>query len=87
MVVQVIFGLVAAVPSKYYAHIALTTVALVVLYAFSQGRTTSRERDLHARVVILTVACLVSLLYVEIDRMRVSSREALHHWALHYSPS
>ena len=67
MVVQVIFGLVAAVPTKYYAHVVLTTVALVVLYAFCQGRTTSRERDLHARVVILTVAYLVFLLDIGID--------------------
>ncbi|KZT72400.1 hypothetical protein DAEQUDRAFT_755221 [Daedalea quercina L-15889] len=54
MVVQVFFALATAVPSKYYVRIALSAIALVVLYAFAQGRTTSRERDLHARVIILT---------------------------------
>lgn len=87
MVVQVVFGLVAALPSKYYVHIVLSTLSLVVLYAFSQGRTTSRERDLHARVVILTVACSISFLFIVIDRKHVSSREPSHHWVLQYSLS
>ncbi|KDR85700.1 hypothetical protein GALMADRAFT_234723 [Galerina marginata CBS 339.88] len=41
-------------PTQYILHIAVAAVTLLVLRAFSQGRRTNRERDLHARVVLLT---------------------------------
>ena len=42
-------------PTQYLVHIAIGIVTLLVLRAFSQGRTTNRERDLHARTIMLTV--------------------------------
>ncbi|PPQ73384.1 hypothetical protein CVT26_015487 [Gymnopilus dilepis] len=41
-------------PTQYLVHIAIGIVTLLVLRAFSQGRTTNRERDLHARTILLT---------------------------------
>ncbi|KAJ2917686.1 hypothetical protein MD484_g2694, partial [Candolleomyces efflorescens] len=48
-------------PRSYVPHILLTSLAVVVLHALSQGRKTSRDRDLHARTVILTGAFTSSL--------------------------
>ncbi|PCH35673.1 hypothetical protein WOLCODRAFT_107668 [Wolfiporia cocos MD-104 SS10] len=57
MVLQIAYAAVSAIfPTKYYVHIACASLVLLVAYAFAQGRTTNRERDLHARVVILTGA-------------------------------
>ena len=56
MVLEVIYAVLSsAIPSGYYLPAAIVTVALIVVYAFAQGRTTTRERDLHARVVLVTV--------------------------------
>ncbi|EIN06399.1 hypothetical protein PUNSTDRAFT_89954 [Punctularia strigosozonata HHB-11173 SS5] len=44
----------AVLPSNYYKHAAAVVVGTVVIRAFAQGRTTDRERDLHARTVLLT---------------------------------
>ncbi|KAF9567802.1 hypothetical protein CPC08DRAFT_746670 [Agrocybe pediades] len=41
-------------PTKYAVHIAVSILTILVLRAFSQGRKTNRERDLHARVILLT---------------------------------
>ncbi|KAF8131994.1 hypothetical protein EV363DRAFT_1329596 [Boletus edulis] len=41
-------------PSSYYVHAAVSILAIVVVHAFAQGRTTTRERDMHARVVLVT---------------------------------
>ncbi|KDQ56346.1 hypothetical protein JAAARDRAFT_132798 [Jaapia argillacea MUCL 33604] len=41
-------------PSKYYIHAALSVLVIVVVRAFAQGRSTNRERDLHARVILVT---------------------------------
>ncbi|KAF8910105.1 hypothetical protein CPB84DRAFT_1764622 [Gymnopilus junonius] len=41
-------------PTKYLFHIAAGIITVLVLRAFSQGRTTNRERDLHARTILLT---------------------------------
>ncbi|KAG1855345.1 hypothetical protein DFJ58DRAFT_659921 [Suillus subalutaceus] len=55
MVLKVLAAAVNAVlPSKYYVHAFISILAIVVVRAFSQGRTTNRERDMHARVVLLT---------------------------------
>ena len=43
-------------PTGYYWHTAIGAASLVVTYAFAQGRTTDRERDLHARTVLVTVS-------------------------------
>ncbi|KAH8103493.1 hypothetical protein BXZ70DRAFT_889300 [Cristinia sonorae] len=41
-------------PPEYYTHAAITTIAGIVTYAFAQGRTTNRERNLHARIILVT---------------------------------
>lgn len=43
-------------PSSYYVHAFVSVIAIVVVHAFAQGRTTNRERDMHARVVLVTVS-------------------------------
>ncbi|KAK7691963.1 hypothetical protein QCA50_005368 [Cerrena zonata] len=44
------------IPPHYYPHAAVSSLALLVTFAFAQGRTTNRERDLHARTIIVTGA-------------------------------
>ncbi|CCM03014.1 uncharacterized protein FIBRA_05131 [Fibroporia radiculosa] len=57
MVLQVVYTAATSLfPSKYYLHIAVSAGVLLVTYAFAQGRTTNRERDLHARVIMITGA-------------------------------
>ncbi|KAG5644298.1 hypothetical protein DXG03_008716 [Asterophora parasitica] len=41
-------------PTQYAVHIVLAIVTVLVLRAFSQGRRTNRERDLHARKILIT---------------------------------
>ncbi|KAG7448722.1 uncharacterized protein BT62DRAFT_946346 [Guyanagaster necrorhizus] len=41
-------------PKNYVQHIATAAASLVLVHAFSQGRTTNRDRDLHARTVLVT---------------------------------
>ncbi|KAF5317341.1 hypothetical protein D9611_003557 [Ephemerocybe angulata] len=48
-------------PHAYIPHIVIGIVAVVVLHALTQGRRTSRDRDLHARTVLLTGAFSSSL--------------------------
>ena len=52
-IAEVVFN--ALLPRQYWVHIALTVVVLAIVRAFAQGRRTSRERDLHARVILVTV--------------------------------
>ncbi|KIM76579.1 hypothetical protein PILCRDRAFT_826151 [Piloderma croceum F 1598] len=47
-------ALTAILPSKYYVHAILTLITVLVVRAFSQGRSTNRERDLHGRVILVT---------------------------------
>ncbi|RPD55773.1 hypothetical protein L226DRAFT_447130, partial [Lentinus tigrinus ALCF2SS1-7] len=55
MVLQVVYTAITAVlPLKYWPHAAVAAAVLFVIYAYAQGPPTNRERDLHARVVILT---------------------------------
>ena len=64
MVLKILSATVNTVlPSKYYKHAAALVIATTVIRAFAQGRTTDRERDLHARVILLTVS---SLLYLDV---------------------
>jgi hypothetical protein len=52
-------ALTAILPSKYYVHAVLTLITVLIIRAFSQGRSTSRERDLHGRVILVTVRNLL----------------------------
>lgn len=55
MVLKVLAAAVNAVlPSKYYVHALISILVIVVVRAFARGRTTNRERDMHARVILLT---------------------------------
>ncbi|TBU26758.1 hypothetical protein BD311DRAFT_725556 [Dichomitus squalens] len=55
MVLQVLYTAVTAVlPVRYWPHAAVAAAVVVVIYAYAQGRSTTRERDLHARVILLT---------------------------------
>lgn len=47
--------LYSAIPPKYYVYILLAVLTLAVIHAYAQGRRTDRERDLHARVILVTV--------------------------------
>ena len=51
-----------AVPSSAYFPTAVVILLLTIIRAYTQGRRTNRDRDLHARTVILTVS-LFSLCY------------------------
>jgi hypothetical protein len=42
-------------PYQYAYHILIGLISIKVLRAFSQGRTTNRERDLHDRTFLVTV--------------------------------
>ena len=56
MVLQAAYPLVSnVIPSGYVWHIAGSLAVAVVTHAFAQGRTTNRERDLHARTILVTV--------------------------------
>ncbi|KAI0645008.1 hypothetical protein C8Q79DRAFT_893085, partial [Trametes meyenii] len=55
MVLQFVYTAVSTViPPKYWPHAIVGATVLVVLYAYAQGRQTTRERDLHGRIVLLT---------------------------------
>ncbi|KIJ66152.1 hypothetical protein HYDPIDRAFT_27339 [Hydnomerulius pinastri MD-312] len=57
MVLKVLGAVVnTLLPSKYYVHAVVSILAIVVVHTFAQGRTTNRERDMHARVVLVTGA-------------------------------
>ena len=45
-----------ALPPSYWLRLSLTVVGIVILRTLSQGRKTTRERNLHARVILVTVA-------------------------------
>lgn len=67
-------------PSGYFVHIIVSIVAILVVHAFAQGRTTTRERDLHSRVILVTVSyVLVCVLYPRLNDR--SHREDSHLWA------
>ena len=56
MVLKVAEALVSTYfPAQYIFHIGIVFVIILVLRAFLQGRRTNRERDLRARVVLITV--------------------------------
>ena len=62
MVLQVLYTAATTVlPFNYWPHAAVAVAVLLVIYAYAQGRSTIRERDLHARVIILTVSPLIDI--------------------------
>lgn len=55
MAIQILWNVITSIiPKGYYWHAALSVLAIIVVHAFTQGRTTNRERDLHARVILVT---------------------------------
>lgn len=44
-----------AIPSKHYVPIAFSIFTIILVHGWSAGRKTTRERDLHGRVILLTV--------------------------------
>ncbi|KAI0330404.1 hypothetical protein GY45DRAFT_1345962 [Cubamyces sp. BRFM 1775] len=55
MVLQVIYTAATTIlPLEYWPYALVAGTLLVVIYAYTQGRPTTRERDLHARVILLT---------------------------------
>jgi len=49
-------GVNTLIPSRHWLRYAAGGVGLLVVHALFQGRKTTRERDLHSRVVIITVS-------------------------------
>jgi hypothetical protein len=57
MVLKILHAVGTAIlPSEYYTHIVVAIVGIITVYAFAQGRKTSRERNLHGRTILITVA-------------------------------
>jgi uncharacterized membrane protein len=57
MVLNIAYTALSAVlPSKYWFLTFVAIVIVFVIRTFAQGRKTTRERELHARVVLVTVA-------------------------------
>lgn len=70
MVLQVLYTAATSVlPFKYWPYAAVAAAVLVVIYAYAQGRSTSRERDLHARVILLTVSGQTPFVYALWDTL------------------
>lgn len=47
-------------PTKYFLQLCASLIAIFLVRAFAQGRKTNRERDLHGRVILLTVRTLLT---------------------------
>jgi hypothetical protein len=45
-----------AIPSKHYLPIAVSVFIIILVHGWSAGRKTTRDRDLHGRVILLTVS-------------------------------
>ncbi|KAJ7468993.1 hypothetical protein FB451DRAFT_1255464 [Mycena latifolia] len=56
MVLKILAAAAPYFPTEYTAHIVTSLVLVLTARAVSQGRKTTRERDLHARVILLTGA-------------------------------
>jgi len=55
MVPEILYAVGTTIlPSKYYTLHPLP--GIVTIYTFAQGRKTNRERDLHGRTILITVA-------------------------------
>jgi hypothetical protein len=59
MVLKILYAVGSTIlPVKYYTHAVLAVIGIVTIYIFSQGRKTNRERDLHGRTILITVASI-----------------------------
>ncbi|KAJ7246487.1 hypothetical protein C8J57DRAFT_1724869 [Mycena rebaudengoi] len=56
MVLKMLAAAAPYFPSEYTVHIVTAVVVAVAARAIAQGRSTTRERDLHARTIIVTGA-------------------------------
>lgn len=71
MVLKVVEALASTYFStQYILHISIAFITILVLRAFSQGRRTNRERDLHARVVLITVSVVAPIQKKKLTELR-----------------
>ncbi|KAK7058097.1 hypothetical protein R3P38DRAFT_2844306 [Favolaschia claudopus] len=56
MVLKMLAAAADRFPREYTAHVVAALIALLATRRISQGRQTTRERDMHGRVVVLTGA-------------------------------
>ncbi|KAF7289895.1 hypothetical protein MIND_01364200 [Mycena indigotica] len=54
MVLKIAAAAAAYFPTDYTLHVVTAIVVVILARVISQGRRTSRDRDLHARVILLT---------------------------------
>ncbi|KAJ7623864.1 hypothetical protein DFH06DRAFT_1104631 [Mycena polygramma] len=54
MVLKILTAASGYFPSEYTVHIVATLIAVLATRRIAQGRWTTRERDMHARVVVVT---------------------------------
>ncbi|OCH89403.1 hypothetical protein OBBRIDRAFT_794269 [Obba rivulosa] len=55
MVLPVAYAAVSSIlPPQYWLRVGVTAVVLSVVHAFARGPNTDRERNLHARIIIVT---------------------------------
>jgi hypothetical protein len=55
MVLKIAYAAVTALlPEGYLVHLFISVIVIFVVRTLAQGRTTDRERDLHARVILVT---------------------------------
>ena len=43
-------------PQSYITHISVSIISILAVRTYALGRSTNRERDLHGRVILLTVS-------------------------------
>ena len=66
MLIQLIDFLGTIATTRYVTHVAAISIALLALRLWANGRENTRDRDMHGRVVVLTVCpnalllCLIS---------------------------
>ncbi|KAJ7093390.1 hypothetical protein B0H15DRAFT_938408 [Mycena belliarum] len=56
MVLKMLASAAPYFPTEYTVHIVATLIAVLTVRTIAQGRKTTRERDLHARVILVTGA-------------------------------
>jgi len=57
MVLKILYAVGSSIlPTKYLPHLVAAILGVVIAYALAQGRYTTRERDLHGRTILITVA-------------------------------
>ncbi|KAJ6592777.1 hypothetical protein B0H19DRAFT_920025 [Mycena capillaripes] len=54
MVLKMLAAASAYFPSEYTVHVVTTLIVVLATRRIAQGRSTTRERDMHARVVVVT---------------------------------